>query len=67
MVCRSLEHAIPAEVSTPGHGRIEVSVGFAPFMDGVESVDDVLAAADASMYAAKQRRPGNLGRADASG
>ena len=67
LVCRSLERAIPAEVSTPGDERIEVSVGFAPFTDGVESVDDVLAAADASMYAAKQGRPRRLGHADASG
>jgi diguanylate cyclase (GGDEF)-like protein/PAS domain S-box-containing protein len=67
LVCRSLERAIPAEVSVPGDRRIEVSVGFAPFADGVESVDDVLAAADASMYAAKHGRPRHLGRADASG
>src|ERR671917_528790 len=61
LVCRSLEQAIPAEVSVPGDGRIEVSVGFAPFVDGVESVDDVLAAADASMYAAKQGPPPPVG------
>jgi diguanylate cyclase (GGDEF)-like protein len=67
LVCRSLENAIPAEVSTPGDERIEVSVGFAPFVESVESVDDVLAAADASMYAAKHGRPRHLGRADASG
>jgi diguanylate cyclase (GGDEF)-like protein/PAS domain S-box-containing protein len=67
LVCRSIEHAIPAEVSTPGDARIEVSVGFAPFKEGVDSVDDVLAAADASMYAAKHGRPRHLGRADASG
>jgi diguanylate cyclase (GGDEF)-like protein/PAS domain S-box-containing protein len=67
LVCRSLEHAIPAEVSTPGDTRIEVSVGFAPFVEGVDSVDDVLAAADASMYAAKHGRPRQLGSADASG
>jgi diguanylate cyclase (GGDEF)-like protein len=67
LVCRSLEHAIPAEVSTPGNRRIEASVGFAAFVEGVESVDDVLAAADAAMYAAKHGRPRPLGRADASG
>jgi diguanylate cyclase (GGDEF)-like protein/PAS domain S-box-containing protein len=66
LVCRSLEHAISTEVSTPGNRRIAVSVGFAPFVEGVESVDDVLAAADASMYAAKHGRPRPLGRADAS-
>jgi diguanylate cyclase (GGDEF)-like protein/PAS domain S-box-containing protein len=62
LVCRALERAIPAEVAVPADGRIEVSVGFAPFADGVESVDDVLTAADASMYAAKHGR-----RTDASG
>jgi diguanylate cyclase (GGDEF)-like protein/PAS domain S-box-containing protein len=67
LVCRLLENAIPAEVSTPGDERIEVSAGFAPFVDGVDSVDDVLAAADASMYAAKHGRPRPLGRADATG
>ena len=67
LVCRSIENAIPAEVSTPGDRRIEVSVGFAPFVEGVESVDDVLTAADASMYAAKHGRPRPLRRADASG
>ena len=67
MVCRSLEHAIPAEVSTPGEERIEASIGYAPFVEGVESVDDVLTAADASMYAAKHGRPRQLGRADVSG
>jgi diguanylate cyclase (GGDEF)-like protein/PAS domain S-box-containing protein len=66
-VCRSLERAIPAEVPVPGDGRIEVSIGFAPFVEGVESVDDVLAAADASMYRAKHGRPRHLGRGDASG
>jgi diguanylate cyclase (GGDEF)-like protein/PAS domain S-box-containing protein len=67
IVCRSLERAISEEVPVPGNRRIEVSVGFAPFVEGVESVDDVLAAADASMYAAKHGRPRQLGRADASG
>src|SRR5919106_3380247 len=67
LVCRSLEQAIPAEVSVPGDGRIEVSVGYATFANGVESVDDVLAAADASMYAVKHGRPRNARRADASG
>jgi diguanylate cyclase (GGDEF)-like protein/PAS domain S-box-containing protein len=67
LVCRSLEAAIPAEVSVPGDRRIEVSVGYAPFADGVESVDDVLAAADASMYAAKHGRPRHARRADAAG
>jgi diguanylate cyclase (GGDEF)-like protein/PAS domain S-box-containing protein len=67
LVCRSLEQAIPAEVHTPGGGSIEVSIGFAPFVQGVESVDDVLSSADASMYAAKQGRPRDVGHAGASG
>jgi diguanylate cyclase (GGDEF)-like protein/PAS domain S-box-containing protein len=67
LVCRSLEQAIPAEVSTPGDTRIAVSAGFAPFVEGVDSVDDVFSAADASMYAAKHGRPRHLGRADAAG
>jgi PAS domain S-box-containing protein len=56
-VSRALEEAIPVEVPTPGGSPIAVSVGFAPFADGVESVDDVLSAADASMYAAKAGHP----------
>jgi diguanylate cyclase (GGDEF)-like protein/PAS domain S-box-containing protein len=56
-VCQALEQAIPAEVSTPGGGRMKVSIGFAPFVEDVQSVDDVLSAADASMYAAKAGRP----------
>ncbi|MGH2716717.1 MAG: diguanylate cyclase [Thermoleophilaceae bacterium] len=61
-VCRALEQAIPNEVLTPGGERIEVSVGFAAFVEGVLSVDEVLSAADASMYAAKAGR-----RADQDG
>jgi GGDEF domain-containing protein len=67
LVCRSLEQAIPAEVSVPGDGRIEASVGYATFAEGVESVDDVLAAADASMYAVKHGRPRPRGARNAAG
>jgi diguanylate cyclase (GGDEF)-like protein/PAS domain S-box-containing protein len=56
-VCESLEAAIPTEVHVPGGRGIEVSVGFAPFAEGVLSIDDVLSAADASMYAVKAGRP----------
>jgi len=35
---------------------VEVSVGYAQFEGGVASVDDVLSAADASMYAVKAGR-----------
>jgi diguanylate cyclase (GGDEF)-like protein/PAS domain S-box-containing protein len=55
-VSRALEEAIPVEVPTPSGTPIEVSVGFAPFAEGVESVDAVLTAADASMYASKADR-----------
>jgi len=67
LVCRSLEQSIPAEVPAPGEGRIEASIGFAAFMAGVESVDDVLAKADASMYAVKQGRPRDVGGGNGSG
>jgi len=56
-VCQSLERAIPEEVPTPGRHRIEISVGFAAFVEGVRSVDEILSAADASMYAVKAGRP----------
>jgi diguanylate cyclase (GGDEF)-like protein/PAS domain S-box-containing protein len=56
-VCEALEREIPAEVRAPDGQGIEVSVGFAPFVDEVASVDDVLSAADASMYAVKVGRP----------
>jgi diguanylate cyclase (GGDEF)-like protein/PAS domain S-box-containing protein len=56
-VCQSLEQGIPQEVPVPGGRRIEVSVGFAPFVEGAQSIDDVLSAADASMYAVKSGRP----------
>jgi diguanylate cyclase (GGDEF)-like protein/PAS domain S-box-containing protein len=61
-VCGSLEQAIPAEVPAPGDHRIELSIGFAPFEEGVESIDDILTAADASMYAVKAGRPRRAGR-----
>jgi diguanylate cyclase (GGDEF)-like protein/PAS domain S-box-containing protein len=56
-VCQSLEQALPREVPAPGGRRIEVSVGFAPFAEDVQSIDEVLSAADASMYAVKAGRP----------
>jgi diguanylate cyclase (GGDEF)-like protein/PAS domain S-box-containing protein len=55
-VCRALEQAIPAEVPTPDGRGMGVSVGFAPFVETVQSVDDVLSAADASMYEVKAGR-----------
>jgi diguanylate cyclase (GGDEF)-like protein/PAS domain S-box-containing protein len=56
-VCESLEQAIPGEVPAPGEHRIEVSVGFAAFAEDVTSVDEILTAADASMYEVKAGRP----------
>jgi diguanylate cyclase (GGDEF)-like protein/PAS domain S-box-containing protein len=56
-VCQALQEGIRAEVPTPGGRRIEVSVGFAPFVQDVQSVDDMLAAADASMYSVKVGGP----------
>jgi diguanylate cyclase (GGDEF)-like protein/PAS domain S-box-containing protein len=52
----ALEEAIPGEVHAPGDHRIEASVGFAAFTQGVQSIDDVMTAADASMYAVKAGR-----------
>jgi diguanylate cyclase (GGDEF)-like protein/PAS domain S-box-containing protein len=56
-VCQALEQAIPQDVPAPGDHRIEVSVGFAPFAEGVTSIDEILTAADASMYDVKAGRP----------
>jgi diguanylate cyclase (GGDEF)-like protein/PAS domain S-box-containing protein len=60
-VCQALEREIPAEVRDPDGSGVKVSVGFAPFVDEVASVDDVLSAADASMYAVKVGRPRRAG------
>ena len=56
-VCEALERAIPGEVRAPDGRGVEVSAGYAPFMNQEASVDDVLSAADASMYAVKVGRP----------
>jgi diguanylate cyclase (GGDEF)-like protein/PAS domain S-box-containing protein len=57
-VCEALERGIPEEVvAAPGAHRIAVSVGFAAFVEGVSSIDEILTAADASMYAVKAGRP----------
>ena len=49
-----LAEAVSAEVSTPD-GSITVSVGSAAFGEETESADEVLSAADASMYRHKRR------------
>jgi diguanylate cyclase (GGDEF)-like protein/PAS domain S-box-containing protein len=56
-VCTALERAIRNEVAAPGGGAVEASIGFAPCTQGVYSVDDLLSAADASMFAAKAGQP----------
>jgi diguanylate cyclase (GGDEF)-like protein/PAS domain S-box-containing protein len=56
-VCQSLEEAIARDVHAPGEHRIQASVGFAPLGDGTGDIDEVLTAADASMYAVKAGRP----------
>jgi diguanylate cyclase (GGDEF)-like protein len=59
-VSAALERTVPAEVKAPDGRGVEVSVGYAPFVDDAASVDDVLSAADASMYGVKLgRRRGN--------
>ena len=52
-VSQALEEAIAEEVGRPGGGRIEASVGFAPFTDTMGSAEETLLAADAAMYAVK--------------
>ena len=56
-VCEALERAIAEDVPTPGERHIEASAGFASFTEKVDSVDEVLSAADASMYAVKAGQP----------
>jgi diguanylate cyclase (GGDEF)-like protein/PAS domain S-box-containing protein len=56
-VCQALERSIPGDVPAPGDHRIELSVGFAAFAEGVTSIDEILTAADASMYDVKAGRP----------
>jgi diguanylate cyclase (GGDEF)-like protein len=56
VVCQALAEAVPAVVQAPGGHRVGVSIGYAPFVEGTVSIDDVLSAADASMYEAKAGR-----------
>jgi diguanylate cyclase (GGDEF)-like protein/PAS domain S-box-containing protein len=56
-VCQALERAISEEVAAPGDGPIEASIGFAPCTKAVFSIDDLMSAADASMYAVKAGQP----------
>jgi diguanylate cyclase (GGDEF)-like protein len=56
-VCQALEDAIPAEVRAPGDRLLEASVGFVPFTDTMNSVEEALLAAHAAMYAVKAGQP----------
>jgi diguanylate cyclase (GGDEF)-like protein/PAS domain S-box-containing protein len=62
LVCQALEEAIPNEVRVPGDGRLEASIGFAPFTDTMTSVEEALLAADAAMYAVKAGQPRHVRR-----
>jgi diguanylate cyclase (GGDEF)-like protein len=61
-VCQALEEAIPAEAHAPGNGRVEASVGFVPFTDTMNSVDEALLAAHTAMYAVKAGQPRHFRR-----
>jgi diguanylate cyclase (GGDEF)-like protein len=57
LVCQALEEAIPAEVHAPGDRRVEASVGYVPFTETMNSVDESMLAAHAAMYAVKAGHP----------
>jgi diguanylate cyclase (GGDEF)-like protein len=61
-VCQALEDAIPAEVRAPGDRLLEASVGFVPFTDTMNSVEEALLAAHAAMYAVKAGQPRHIRR-----
>jgi diguanylate cyclase (GGDEF)-like protein len=61
-VCQALEDAIPEEARAPGDHRVEASVGFIPFTETMNSVDEALLAAHAAMYAVKAGRPRHVRR-----
>jgi diguanylate cyclase (GGDEF)-like protein len=61
-VCQALEEAIPEEVRAPGDRRVEASVGFVPFTETMNSVDEALLAAHAAMYAVKAGHPRHVRR-----
>ena len=56
-VSQALEDVIAEEVRLPGGTRMEASVGFAPFAETLDSVEEVQLAADAAMYAVKAGLP----------
>jgi diguanylate cyclase (GGDEF)-like protein len=61
-VCQALEDAIPEEVHAPGNRRIEASVGFVPFTDTMNSVEEAMLAAHTAMYAVKAGQPRHFRR-----
>jgi diguanylate cyclase (GGDEF)-like protein len=61
-VCQALEDAIPEEVHAPGDRRIEASVGFVPFTDTMNSVEEAMLAAHTAMYAVKAGQPRHFRR-----
>ena len=61
-VCQALEEAIPEEVHAQGNRRIEASVGFVPFTETMNSVEEALLAAHAAMYAVKAGQPRHIRR-----
>jgi diguanylate cyclase (GGDEF)-like protein len=61
-VCQALEDAIPEEAHAPGGVRIEASVGFVPFTETMNSVEEALLAAHTAMYAVKAGHPRHFRR-----
>jgi GGDEF domain-containing protein len=61
-VCQALEDAIPEEVHAPGNRRVEASVGFVPFTDTMNSVEEAMLAAHTAMYAVKAGQPRHFRR-----
>jgi diguanylate cyclase (GGDEF)-like protein len=61
-VCQALEDAIPEEAHAPGDRRVEASVGFVPFTDTMNSVEEAMLAAHAAMYAVKAGTPRHFRR-----
>jgi diguanylate cyclase (GGDEF)-like protein len=61
-VCQALEDAIPEEVRAPGGLRMEASVGFVPFTETMNSVEEAMLAAHAAMYAVKAGHPRHFRR-----
>jgi diguanylate cyclase (GGDEF)-like protein len=61
-VCQALEDAIREEVHGPRNHQIEASVGFVPFTDTMNSVEEAMLAAHTAMYAVKAGQPRHFRR-----